>query len=475
MPQLNFDLMLLWVLPPILLLIAILAAGHALLNKRDPKSAFGWIALCIILPLAGPVLYLLFGINRVRLRAQREYLTKVSRDSLQTIPDPDNTQFRPLSTIGENLTRKGLSSCSSVEILQNGEQFYPAMLESIRGARNRILLASYIFDNNQSGLLIADALAEAIARGVTVKVIIDGLGECMSLPRIGNQLRRRGIEFVRFNPIRLIPPSLNINMRNHRKVLVVDGLFAYTGGQNIGDRHLAAQADNAHRVIDIHFKMQGKIVDELEWAFWKDWYYCCGEQQPHSFRGSNVNNPDATTWGRVILDGPNKDLDKLNHLLLGVFSAAKTRILIMTPYFLPSFDLTGALIAAHLRGVEVKILLPGHNNIRIAHWAMQNTLRQLLDAGLNIQYQPPPFIHSKLLLIDNNYSLIGSANIDPRSLRLNYELGVELFSEDVNAKLSRYFEDRATRSTPINAEQLRNRSIPVRLRDSLFWLFSPYL
>jgi cardiolipin synthase len=102
-------------------------------------------------------------------------------------------------------------------------------------------------------------------------------------------------------------------------------------------------------------------------------------------------------------------------------------------------------------------------------------LRQLLDAGLDIQYQPPPFIHSKLLLIDNNYSLIGSANIDARSLRLNYELGVELFSEDVNARLSRYFEDRASRSTPINAEQLRKRSIPVRLRDSLFWLFSPYL
>lgn len=475
MSQLNVDTVLLWILPPLLLLMAVLAAGHALLNKRDPKSAFGWIALCIILPLAGPIIYLLFGINRVRTRSQREYLTKVSRDSLQTVPDPENTHFRPLSSVGESLTRKGLSSCSSLDILENGEQLYPAMLEAIRSARHRILLASYIFDNNKSGLMIADALAEAISRGVMVKVIIDGLGEYMSLPRIGRQLKRRGIEFVRFNPIKLIPPSLNINMRNHRKVLVIDGLTAFTGGQNIGDRHLAARTDNPGRVLDIHFRLQGKIVDELEWAFWQDWYYCCKEQPLHSFRGTNINNPDARIWGRVVLDGPNKDLDKLSHLLLGVISAAKTRVLIMTPYFLPAFDVVGALIAAHLRGVQVQILLPGYNNIRIAHWAMQNTLRQLLDAGLDVRYQPPPFIHSKLLLIDDTYSLIGSANIDPRSLRLNYELGVELFSADVNAALSRYFEERAARASAISAEQLRKRNIPTRLRDSIFWLFSPYL
>jgi cardiolipin synthase A/B len=475
MLQLNLDTILLWFLPPVLLLLAVLAAGHALLNKRDSKSAFGWIALCIILPLAGPVIYLLFGINRVRSRAQREYLTKVSRDSLQTIHDPEDTHFRPLSTVGETLTRKGLSACTSLEILENGEQLYPAMVEAIRSASHRVLLASYIFDNDQSGLVIADALAEAVGRGVTVKVIIDGLGEYMSLPRIGRQLKRRGIEFVRFNPIKLIPPSLNINMRNHRKVLIIDGLIAFTGGQNIGDRHLAARTDNPHRVIDIHFKLQGKIVDELEWTFWQDWYYCRGEQQLQSFRGSNVNNPDARTWGRVVLDGPNKDMDKLSHLLQGVISAAKFRVLIMTPYFLPTFDLIGALIAAHLRGVHVQILLPGYNNIRIAHWAMQNTLRQLLEVGLDIRYQPPPFVHSKLLLIDDVYSLIGSANIDPRSLRLNYELGVELFSADVNATLSRYFEDRAVRANPVSADQLRKRSIPIRIRDSIFWLFSPYL
>lgn len=467
---------LVWLLPPIILATGLLTAGHALLNKRDPKAAFGWIALCIILPLAGPVLYYLFGINRVRTRAQKDYDSKLNRDALTTIADPPGTSFRPLSTVGESLTKKGLSACTELELLENGEQLYPAMLQAIDTAKDRILLASYIFDHNTSGLQIADALAAAVDRGVEVKVIVDGLGELMSFPRrIGGALQSRNIEFTRFNPLRLIPPSLNINLRSHRKLLIIDGIMAFTGGQNIGDRHLADRQNNPDRVLDMHFRLQGKIVDDLEWAFWKDWYYCTNTKPAHAFMGSNVNAVDARTWSRLILDGPNKHINKLNNLMLGVISAARSRVLIMTPYFLPTFDIIGALIAAHLRGVSIQILLPGHNNIAVAHWAMQNTIRQLLEAGLDIRYQPAPFVHSKLLLVDDCYSLIGSANIDPRSLRLNYELGVELFSEEVNARVGAYYAEKAEQATRIERKDLNNRNLPTRLRDSLAWLFSPHL
>lgn len=466
---------LVWLLPPIVLAIGLFTAGHALLNKRDPKAAFGWIALCIILPLAGPILYFVFGINRVRSRAKKGYCSKLNRDALTTINDPPGTSFRPLSTVGESLTQKGLSACTRFDMLENGEQLYPAMVQAIDAAQDRVLLASYIFDHNTSGLQIVDALAAATRRGVKVKVIVDGLGEMMSWPRIGRALKAQSIEFARFNPLKLVPPSLNINMRSHRKLLIVDGNCAFTGGQNIGDRHLAERLDNPARVQDIHFRLQGKIIDELEWAFWQDWHYCANTNPSGPFIGSNINAPDARIWSRLILDGPNKDLDKLNNLMLGVISAARTRVLIATPYFLPTFDIIGALIAAHLRGVYVQILLPGHNDIAAVHWAMQNTLRQLLEAGLDIRYQPGPFVHSKLLLVDNFYTLIGSANIDPRSLRLNYELGVELFSEQVNTRVGSFYSDKADAATRITLEELRNRSLPVRIRDSLAWLFSPYL
>ncbi len=464
-----------WLVPFVLLGIAVLTAGHALLNKRDSRAAFGWIALCIILPLAGPIMYVLFGINRVRSRARRDYLIKVSRDSLQTINDPRGTRFRPLSTVGESLTRKGLSSCNGIDILINGEALYPVMLTAIAGARSRILLASYIFDNDRTGREFVDALAAAARRGVDVRVMLDGLGEFMSLPRIGSHLRRAGVHFVRFNPLSLVPPSLNINMRNHRKVLIVDSQCAFTGGQNIGDRHLAVGKNRKHRVQDIHFRLTGKIVDELEWAFWQDWRYCRGKREPTRFRGNNILVPDAGIWSRLVLDGPNRHFDKLNNLLVGIISAAQSRVWIMTPYFLPTFDLIGALMAARLRGVDVTILLPGENNIKLADWASKNILRQVLEHRIDVRYQPPPFVHSKLLLVDSQYTLIGSANMDPRSLRLNYELGVELFSESINAELSDHFERQARHSTRITLDDLNARPLPIKIRDSLAWLFSPYL
>ncbi|MDO9318636.1 MAG: phospholipase D-like domain-containing protein [Gammaproteobacteria bacterium] len=466
---------LLWILPPLLIALAVGAAGHALLTKLDSSAAFGWIALCIILPLAGPILYLLFGINRVSKRARKTYLTKLLKDSSDTLNEPPGTDFRPLSMVGERIIKKGLSSCDEIVILENGEALYPAMLEAINTATRRILLSTYIFDNDETGRQFVQALAAARERGVEVKVIVDGMGEFTSLPRIGGLLRRHQIDFVRFNPITLIPPALDLNMRSHRKVLVVDGVFAFTGGANIGIRHLSERLGHWNRAMDIHFRMRGRIVDELEWAFRRDWHYCQGTRHLGPFQHCNRMHVDAPAWSRLILDGPNKDLDRINDLILGVVSAARHKVWIMTPYFLPTLDLIGALHAAYLRGVDVQILLPGYNNIKPAHWAARNFLRQVLKYDIEVFYQPPPFVHSKLLLIDDQYALIGSANLDPRSLRLNYELGVELFSSDLNAQLSRYFSARREQARRVTREQIERRSVPERLRDSLAWLFSPYL
>jgi len=465
----------LWILPPLLIVMAVLTAGHALLNKRDSRSAFGWIAMCIMLPLAGPILYLLFGLNRVGKRASKSYLVKLLKDSSDTLNEPPNTDFRPLSMVGERIVKKGLSSCDEVVILENGEALYPAMLEAINTATKRILLGTYIFDNDETGRQFVDALGAARARGVEVKVIIDGMGEFTSLPRIGGLLRRQQIDFVRFNPITLIPPALDLNMRSHRKVLVVDGVYAFTGGANIGDRHLSERIIRRDRAMDIHFRLRGRIVDELEWAFRRDWHYCKGTRHLGPYQHCNRSHADAPAWSRLILDGPNKDVDRINDLILGVVSAARHKVWIMTPYFLPTRDLIGALHAAYLRGVDVQILLPGYNNIKPAHWAARNFLRQILKYDIDVFYQPPPFVHSKLLLIDDQYALIGSANLDPRSLRLNYELGVELFSHEVNAQLSLYFSARRQQARRITREEIEQRSVPERLRDSIAWLFSPYL
>jgi cardiolipin synthase len=471
----NTTTALLWIAPPVLLVISLLASAHALLNKRDSRAAFGWIAVCMSLPLGGPILYLIFGINRVNAAARRHYITKLPKDATGTFPTPSGTQFRPLSLVGENVVGKGLTACDEVLVLENGEALYPAMLEAIAQARHKVLLYTYLFDRDNTGAQFVDALCAARDRGLEVKVVIDGMGEWLSAGRIGPVLKRCGLEFTRFNPVTLYPPALNLNPRSPRKLLIIDNDFAFTGGANIGDRHLAGRTDSPHRVLDIHFRLRGRIVDELEWAFRRDWHYCKETRDLRPFTHTNPPRPDAPVWSRLVLDGPNKALDRLNDLMIGVISAAQQRVWIMTPYFLPGLDLIGALIGARLRGVDVQILLPGVNNIKPAHWASRNILRQVLANDIPIHYQPPPFIHSKLLLIDSNYSLIGSANMDPRSLRLNYELGVELFSAPVNAQLATYFEGRKALSHPVMEDEISKRPLLEQLRDSLAWLFSPYL
>jgi cardiolipin synthase len=459
----------------IVVLTGLAAAIHALLTNRDSKSAFGWIAFCLVLPLLGPLTYLIFGINRVRQRALKTYFGKLDVDDSASIFEPEGSSFRPISLVGENVTRKGLRSCDSVTLLENGEALYPAMLTAINEATTKIYLSSYIFDSDETGEKIIDALHEAQSRGVDVRIVVDALGERMSFPRIGNKLKQHNLTFLRFNPLRLIPPAIHMNLRNHRKILIVDSEVAFTGGQNIGNRQLAARIENTHRVVDLHFRFTGKVVDELERAFLRDWHMAQGKQDQIPFQPSNPRKSQSEIWSRLVLDGPNEYIDRLNDLLVGIISTAQQRVWIMTPYFLPGPDIVAALLGARLRGVNVKILLPAQNNIFLIHWAHQKIAPYFVEKDISLYFQPAPFIHTKAIIIDDNYSLIGSANLDARSLRLNFELCVELFNKELNSQLSMYFDTKIAEAQLVTMEQLKSVSVFIRIRNALAWLFSPYL
>ncbi len=459
----------------LILFSAVAAALHALLTKRDSKSAFGWIAFSLFLPVFGPAIYLLFGINRLNDKAHKAYFATLDVDSSHSIPEPEATDLRPLSRVGESVTGKGLRSCNSVSMLENAEAFFPTIIADMRSATRKIYLSSYLIDNDATGNELAEVLREAQDRGVDVRIIIDSLGEFMTLPRIGHKFNKLGLNFVRFNPIRLFPPSLHLNMRNHRKIIIIDGKTAYTGGQNIGNRHFVNNANNRHPVVDLHFQFTGKTVDELERAFLRDWYYCRQHKDDVPFSPENENLSKAPIWTRIVLDGPNEYFDKLNDLLVGIISAAKIRVLIMTPYFLPDPDIIAALVGARLRGVEVKVVLPEKNNIFMVHWAMQNILAYFLEKDIDVFFQPAPFVHTKLLLIDDGYSLIGSANMDARSLRLNFELVVEVFDRGLNSQLSSYFHSSLAKARKVSTEQLKAIPFLTRVRNAAAWLFSPYL
>ena len=458
------------------------AAGHALLHKRDHRAALGWITICLLLPVLGPFLYLVMGVNRIRTRARK--LTP-SEGEAEALADPTATdascaqelsripdELSALEHIGRVMSGRDLVAGNRVSLLHNGEAAYPAMLEAIESAERRVFLATYIFHSDGTGRQFVDALARAVRRGIEVRVLVDGVGELYSRPRARNLLHEAGVPVARFLPPRLLPPSIFLNLRNHRKILVVDGTSAFVGGMNVGDHHLASRSEDSSRVVDLHLGVEGPVAVEVERTFLEDWRFASGEELPSS-AVDTADHPRALC--RVIVDGPNEDLNRLQSVLAGAISAARHRISIMTPYFLPPRELIAALQGAALRGVEVSVILPANNNLPFMTWAACKMLWELAEFGVRIFFQGGPFVHSKLFVVDEDYAHIGSANLDARSLRLNFELALEIYSRPLVTELLAHFDARREQGEEVTLDQLESRSLPVRLRDALAWLFHPYL
>jgi cardiolipin synthase len=447
---------------------ALFASVHAVLTKPDPRSAFGWIAMCWLFPLGGAILYGFFGINRVRESARQLRGGLGNPRNPVRIPG-ENAPADHLMRIGDAVTQWARIPGNSIESLENGENAFPAMLAAIAGARRTVWLATYIFETDPVGQEFIKALAAAAARGVQVRVLVDGVGEWYSWPHVVPELRRAGVVAQRFLPPRLFPPRLSINMRNHRKLLLVDGETGFLGGMNIGGREVGKTG--ARRMADLHFKVCGPVLRELGESFGVDWRFAAKE---------TLVVPDAPPARgeclcRLITEGPDEDNDKLVSVMMGAVSMAREQLLIMTPYFIPPPELSSALQSAALRGVDVTLVLPERSNLRYVDWACRRWLKPLIERGVRVCLQAPPFAHTKLLVMDGSYAQIGSANLDPRSLRLNFEIALEVYDSATCQWLSRYILEARNRSTVLTAEALSSLSGAVRLRDSLCWLMSPYL
>ena len=459
------------------------SAGHALLHKRDSRAALGWIVTCVALPGVGPCLYWLFGVNRIRTRARiwqargqgipwcEPAICTWSLELERELPFRQGN-FPALLTVADTVTRRPLLGGNALTPLHNGEEAYPAMLAAIAGAGHSVYLSTYIFDADTSGRRFVVALEAAAARGVDVRVLIDGVGERYSFPTARHLLRHGAVRVACFLPPRIWGRGIFFNLRNHRKLLVVDGTIGFTGGMNLGDRHLAAAVDNPHRVVDMHFRLEGPSVTHLQEAFFEDWSFVTGEAPP-------APNLAVTSRGSVfcrgISAGPNEEFEQLHWILIGALNAARQRVRIMTPYFIPDRALISALNAAALRGVQVEIILPEKNNLAYVAWAMQAYYWELLQYGIALYHRPGPFAHTKMLLVDDIYAQIGSANLDPRSLRLNFEFNLEVYDGALCGQLATHFEEVRAGSRQLTLPELDARPLPRRLRDAFAKLFSPYL
>lgn len=466
------------------LLMSLIAAGHAVLYRRDHRAALAWVAFVWILPLAGATLYFVFGINRIRrraaeLRENRQLLVSpttrppLTPEGLQNSLPPEARHLIGLAQLVGEVVDRPLLPGNRVEMLLNGDEAYPAMWDAIRQARHTLSFYTYIFDRDDIGLTFARELGHAVRRGVQVRVLIDAAGTRYSWPSILRSLRRENVPHARFLPAFALWRLMAINMRSHRKVMVADGALGFTGGLNIRGGHCLERNPRAP-VRDIHFRLQGPVLAQLQEIFADDWLFTTGEilNGPHWFPELP---PAGQVLARAISDGPDEDLDKLRWAVLGALSVAKHSVLVQTPYFLPDSSIISSLNIAAMRGVTVDIVLPSHNNLPFVHWASRAHWWQILEHGCRIWLTPRPFDHSKLVIVDDAWTLLGSANWDPRSFRLNFELNVECYDSALAQQLAFGLRQRLKHAHQVTLAEVDSRTLPERLRDGVARLFTPYL
>jgi cardiolipin synthase len=464
------------------------AAIHAAMTKEEVRAAIGWVGVIILSPIVGALLYAIAGINRVRratLSSQRNIFFQKDAFGEMTSFDADDEaleanygrRFRAMKTLGDRVARHHLTTGNTIEMLENGDAAYAAMKAAIDSAERSILLETYIFDRDPIGLRIADALIAAVKRDISVRVLIDAVGARYSVPSIMGHLKEGGVQVDVFNGNVIMGLRLPYaNLRTHRKILVVDGRIAFTGGMNIRQGFTTEfAADNcAH---DAHFCITGPAVADLFHIAAEDWRFAAGEvlRGDHWRVSTPANQPGAPVFMRVIASGPDRSLETNHKMLMGAFSVARSSIRIMSPYFLPDRELISALVTAARRGVEVDIIVPAANNLVLVDRAMTAQFDQILKNYCRIWRAKGAFNHSKLLAIDGTWAYVGSSNLDPRSLRLNFEVDLEVLDKGFAGKIDAHIATVLETAARVELSVLRARPFPVRLIEKILWLGSPYL
>lgn len=459
---------------------------HVLLRKRDVRSSTAWIGLAWLSPGFGALLYYVFGINRVMRRTSRMVRGTTPRKAM-VMAKPAGPDSKPLApeilSLPENIasiarvsqvaSHHMLAPGNAMIILRAGDEGFPAMLEEIGKAKRSVAIASYIFHADKVGLAFVAALKKAQDRGVEVRVLLDGVGCGYLRSPIAERFAAVGIRTERFmhywQPWRM--PF--VNMRIHKKLLIVDGTVGFTGGLNISAQCILKD-DPVDPVNDVHFRFEGPIVTQLMVTFAEDWNFMTGEVLDGEAWWPELG-PAGAIPARGISSGPDEDIGVLSSILATAIGETKRRLRIVTPYFLPDQTLAATLVIAALRGVEVDIVVPLLSDHPSLNWAMHAHFSYLTAPGINIYYANPPFDHSKLVTVDGAWSLIGSANWDVRSLRLNFEFNVECYGSRAAAEIDKVIDAKIAASRKVQPGEFVERPLPIKLRDAAARLLLPYI
>ena len=469
-------------------LITAVYVPRVLLRRSEPGATLAWLIVILLFPYAGLLFYTLGGNNRVRRRhaVRRESDIQIEQ-SLQALlgeqpgscvapKPPEPWMDAMLFQVARNLGLGPGTAGNDVTFHADGPSAFSAMLAAIESARRHVHVEFFIFRHDRTGKRVLDALVAAAKRGVEVRLMVDAVGMLMTrTPRaFFDPLRREGGDAVRFLPLGLVTGWSFFNLRNHRKILLVDGAVAFTGGMNVGDEYAGRRRRFTTPWRDTMVCIRGPAARSMQAVFARDWYFATKENlaDPRYF-------PEASNAGDAVVlavpSGPDDSLQRLHHHTLAVIQAARHRVYVVTPYFVPDPALVSALSLAALRGVDVRIMLPRRSNHPLVKWAGRSFYEELFDTGVVVHEFDEGMLHAKALVVDGVVASVGSANMDTRSFRLNFELNIFVYGPTFAAQIEEEFVRFVLASKRIDPAEYRDRSLIRRFAETTARVLSPVL
>ena len=457
-----------------------------ILQNRNPIKTISWVMVLILLPVIGIIFYLYFGQNyrKAKIFSRKgisdyqkiECLSKIQIKKLPNSKFLENKKIKDklkIITLLLNNSKALLSEKNKVKILKNGKQTFGSIIYELENAKHHIHIEYYIIVNDRIGTQIKEILIRKAKQGVEVRLIYDDVGSWSLKKNYIRSLQKAGIEVFCFMPVRFPFLTSKVNFRNHRKIIVVDGKIGFVGGLNIADYYITG-TKKLGPWRDTHLRLEGESVLSLQVVFLIDWYFITKKliEDEKYFPENKIIDEHLV---QITASGPDSDWASIMQAYFVAITTAKNYIYISTPYFMPNESILTALRTTALSGVDVKIILPGKSDSAMVYWSSMSFIQNLLEAGIKVYFYQKGFCHSKLIMVDDVFASVGTANIDYRSFNQNFEVNALIYDESVAVELKQNFIEDLNNSKQIFLNEWKKRPIVNKFKASIARLFSPLM
>lgn len=457
-----------------------------LLEKRRPSNTLAWIMTILLIPVAGLILFYFFGKNYRRKKTftrkeindlrQTEKMISWQTSHLHEGISIDNSKILEKNGVIKlllNNSKALLTYWNKVTILNNGDQTFPAIFSALQEAKHHIHLEYYMIEEGEISRQLKEILIDKARKGIEIRLIYDGVGSWGISKKYVNDLIKAGVDARAFIPIRFPRLAQRFNFRNHRKIAIIDGKTGFIGGLNIADRYMYGTPEIGFW-RDTHLKIEGTAVSSLQVVFLTDWYFVTNKLL-YSTDYFPKTESGKKTLVQISTSGPDSDWDSIMQAFFYAITTSQQYIYISTPYFIPNESILTAIKTVALSGVDVRIILPSKSDSKLTYYGSMSNLKELLEANVGIYMYKKGFTHSKLLIVDDILSSVGSANMDLRSFDQNFEVNALIYDEDIARQLKNSFLDDIVNCEVLTLDNYNKRAMSAKIAEGVAKIFSPIL